>query len=56
MKRAAFKLHPERGGWLRTTIAPINDKDQPIFGVVDVVMLVSLVLMVVALARLLLAR
>lgn len=56
MKRAAFKLDPCKGGWIRTTIAPLNDKREGKFGTVDVVMFFTLVTAVVAVARVLIAR
>lgn len=56
MKRAAFKLDPCRGGWIRTTIAPLNDKHEARFSKMDMVMLFMLVTAVVAVARLLLAH
>ena len=56
MKRAAFKLQSGKGGWIRTTIAPINDKSEATFGFSDILMFTSLVAMMVALARILLAH
>ena len=56
MKRAAFKAHPAKGGWIRTTIAPINNKNEATFGSMDVVLFAGLVIMVAAIARLLLAH
>lgn len=56
MKRAAFKVNPGRGGWLRTTIAPLNHKHESTFGLTDVLLLSSLVLATVAVARVLLAH
>jgi len=56
MKRAAFKVQPAKGGWIRTTIAPINDKQEIIFRPVDVLMLMALVAGIGAIARLYLAR
>jgi hypothetical protein len=55
MKRAYFKVHPERG-WIRTTIAPINGKNEGKFGTIDTLMFAALVVMVVAVARLLIAH
>jgi hypothetical protein len=55
MKRSAFKVQPEKGGWIRTTIAPINDR-QETFGVSDVVMFATLVLAMIAVARVLIAH
>jgi hypothetical protein len=56
MKRAAFKLHPTKGGWIRTTIAPINDKREARFGVLDILMFMALVAATIAIARLILAH
>jgi hypothetical protein len=55
MKRAAFNVQPAKGGWLRTTLAPINDKHESV-GVVQVMMFLSLVLAVGAIARVLIAH
>ena len=56
MKRAAFKLHPAKGGWIRTTLAPMNDKREARFGAIDMFMFFALVAVVVAVARVLIAR
>ncbi len=56
MKRAEFKVLPGKGGWIRTTIAPINDRHSGTFGITDVVMLSALVFTVVMVARLLIAH
>ena len=56
MKRSGFKVHPGKGGWIRTTIAPINDRREEMFGFSDVVMFAALVLGMVAVARVLLAH
>jgi hypothetical protein len=56
MKRAGFKLQPDRGGWLRTTLCPINDKHESTFGAMDVCMFAALVLGTLAIARLLIAH
>jgi hypothetical protein len=56
MKRAAFKVQPAKGGWIRTTIAPINDKQTIPFRPMDIVMLMALVAGIAAIARLYLAR
>ena len=56
MKRAAFKIHPAKGGWIRTTIAPIGDKQMLTFGPLDLVLLTTLVAAVVAVARVLIAH
>ncbi len=55
-KRGSIKLHPGRGGWIHTSIAPIQDKHEARFGVMDVAMFVGLVLGVVAIARFLIAH
>ena len=55
MKRASFKLQPDRG-WLRTTLWPINTKQTLHFGAFDVCMLFALVLGTVAVARILIAH
>jgi hypothetical protein len=56
MKRAGFKVLPGKGGWLRTSIAPINAKQTGTFGLSDILMLCALVLAVMSLARMLLAH
>ncbi|HTL57970.1 MAG TPA: hypothetical protein VL361_19935 [Candidatus Limnocylindrales bacterium] len=56
MKRASFKLQSVRGGWIRTTLAPINDKHQSTFGVSDALMLTAVVALVITVARLCLAH
>lgn len=56
MKRAEFKVFPGKGGWLRTSIAPINAKHAGTFGLTDTLMLCALVLAVMALARVLIAH
>jgi hypothetical protein len=56
MKRAEFKVLPSKGGWIRTTIAPINDKHADTFGLTDVLMFSALVLAVIAVARVLIAH
>jgi hypothetical protein len=56
MKRAAFKVHPSKGGWIRTTIAPINDRREATLGLSDVLMFMALVVGTVAVARVLLAH
>ncbi len=55
MKRAAFRLGQAKGGWLRTTLAPLNDR-QTTFRVVDIVMFGTLIGAVVAVARVLIAH
>jgi len=56
MKRAAFKLQPSKGGWIRTTLAPVNDKTEARFGIVDTLMLMALVAAVIIIARFVLAH
>lgn len=57
MKRAAFKLNPTKGGWIRTTIAPINDKQHEArFGVMDMLMFMALIGTTIAIARVVLAH
>jgi len=56
MKRADFKVLPGKGGWIHTTLAPVNDKHSSSFGLTDIVMLSALVLGVIAVARLLIAH
>jgi hypothetical protein len=56
MKRVAFKLHPGKGGWLRTTIAPLNHKQEGRFGTLDMFMFFALVAVIVAVARVFIAR
>jgi hypothetical protein len=56
MKRATFKLDPCKGGWIRTTIAPLNDKREGRFGMMDIMMFFALVTVIVAVARVLIAR
>ena len=56
MKRSSFKLHAVRGGWLRTTLSPLNDKRHATFGLLDAVMFMAVVAVVVAAARIFLAH
>jgi len=56
MKRVAIKLHSCKGGWIRTTIAPLNNKAESRFGMVDICLFSGLVVTVVAIARVLLAH
>ena len=56
MKRPAFKLDSCKRGWIRTTIAPLNDKVESRFGVVDVCLFSGLVVAVAAIARVLIAH
>jgi len=56
MKRAGFKVLPGRGGWIHTTLAPVNDKHSSSFGFTDIVMLSALIVGVIAVARLFIAH
>jgi hypothetical protein len=56
MKRATFKLQSVRGGWIRTTLAPLNDKHEAKFGVVDAVMFTVVIAFVIGVARIFLAH
>jgi hypothetical protein len=56
MKRAEFKVLPGKGGWIRTTIAPVNDKQEYTFGLTDVVMFCALVLGLITVARVFIAH
>ena len=56
MKRASFKVLPAKGGWIRTTIAPINERHAGTFGLTDVVMFSALVFGVIAFARIFIAH
>jgi hypothetical protein len=56
MKRAGFKVLPGKGGWIRTTIAPVNDRHSSSFGPGDILMLGALVLGIIAVARLFIAH
>ncbi len=56
MKHAGFKVQPERGGWLRTTLSPINEKRGSAFGFMDILMFAAMVCTTVMLARMLIAN
>ncbi len=56
MKHAGFKLQSERGGWLRTTLSPINEKRDATFGLADILMFGALVCATIAIARVLIAH
>ena len=56
MRRAGFKLNPCKGGWIRTTLCPLNDRRDTRFGTMDFCMFFALVAVVVAIARVLIAR
>ncbi len=53
---SSFRLQPTKGGFIRTTLAPINDKRDGRFGFLDLVMFLALVIGSVAVARVLLAH
>jgi hypothetical protein len=55
-KRASIKLHPGRGGWIHTTIAPIQDRTCSRFGLVDLAMFLGTLVAMLALARFFLAH
>lgn len=58
MKRASsvFKVHPDKAGWIRTTLCPVNDKHDSSFRVLDIIMFLALVLGTVAIARMVIAH
>ncbi len=56
MKRAAFKVHPDARGWLRTSIVPVNDKHEARFGAGDILMFAAIVVGMITMARLLIAH
>ena len=56
MKRADFKVLPGKGGWIRTTIAPVNDRHPGTLGLFDVIMFSALILTVIAVARVFIAH
>jgi hypothetical protein len=56
MKRGTFKLQTVRGGWIRTTLAPLNDKRESTFGFVDALMFTAVVAFVIGAARMFLAH
>lgn len=51
MKQNGFKLHSERGGWIRTTLAPINDRTKSDFGAKDLAMFLAFVTLIAVVAR-----
>jgi hypothetical protein len=55
MRRAVFRAEPGKG-FIRTTLAPVNDRQLSRFGFADVLMLLALILAALAIARVLLAR
>jgi hypothetical protein len=56
MKQRSFKLQPDRGGWIRTTLAPINERTKNVFGAKDLAMFLAVVALVVVVARVCLAH
>jgi len=56
MKHTSFKLQSERGGWIRTTLAPINEKAAWPFGTKEFFMLMGIIGLVVVAARVCLAH
>jgi hypothetical protein len=56
MKRAGFKVQAAKGGWLRTTLWPVNHRQEAPFGLLDIVMFFALVGLTVAIARVVLAH
>lgn len=56
MNRAHFKVLPAKGGWIRTTIAPINERHVVAFGLRDVMFFSALLLGVITVARILIAH
>lgn len=56
MKRALFKLDAGKGGFIRTTLAPISERGVPRLGAMDVLMVLALVVGAVAVARVLVAH
>jgi hypothetical protein len=56
MKQSSFKVRSERGGWIRTTLAPINEKAGTTFGTKEFFMLMGIVGLVVTVARVCLAH
>ena len=56
MKHSSFKVRSERGGWIRTTLAPINDRTAYVFGTKEFLMLMGIFGLVVTVARVCLAH
>src|SRR5258706_11275485 len=56
MIRAIFKAGPKKGGFIRTTLAPVNDKSDDRLWFFDVAMLLALVGGGIAIMRYLLAH
>ncbi len=56
MKHHSFKLQSERGGWIRTTLAPISDRTKADFRVKDLAMFLAFVTLVAVVARVFIAH
>jgi hypothetical protein len=56
MKRAVSKLDTGKRGWVRTTLAPINDKHEARFNAIDLLMFLMLIFGGIAMARFLIAH
>jgi hypothetical protein len=54
VKKAVFKGVPSKNGFIQTTLAPVNDKNEGRFGWGDVATLIALIIGLFALARVLL--
>ncbi len=53
---STFRLQTGKGGFIRTTLCPVNDRRGTRFGLVDIIMFFSLIAGSVAVARVLLAH
>jgi hypothetical protein len=56
MKRAVFRLDTGRGGWVRNTLAPINDKHETRFNLADATLFLTLLAVTVTVMRVFLAH
>jgi hypothetical protein len=56
VKKAVTKSGRNKAGFIRTTLAPVNDDHETRFGLVDVLLIVALIGGTVAMARWLLAH
>jgi len=56
VNRAIFKAGPKKGGFIKTTLAPVNDKSDDRLGALDVALLLALVGGGIAVMRYLLAH
>jgi hypothetical protein len=56
MNRAIFKAGPKKGGFIRSTLAPVNDKNDDRLGFLDVTLLIALIGGGIAVMRYLLAH